>query len=154
MWVVDSEDETAVVGRFADSVGVAVLHGSLDAPFFDRLAVTLDTLAGGDGQFSAVVVRASKVPSSMPGPLREKAKNVLSKHSSRLTGFGYVLGGSGLKAKMVRGAMNAVLSTVSFPAKTFADAPSAVRWLVGLSGQSAEVRASEAALLRTIEELS
>ena len=153
MWVVDSEDERAVVGRFGDSVGVAVLHGQLDAPFFDRLGDTLASLDASGERFSALVVRASKVPGSMPGPLRDKAKSVLTRHAAKLTGFGYVLGGSGLKAKMVRGAMNAVLTSVSFPAKTFGDAPSAVRWLVQLPGQSPAVRTQQAALLKTIEEL-
>lgn len=154
MWVVDTRDERAVVGRFLGSVGVAVLHGQLDAPFFDRLGQTLEALDDGGEPFSALVVRASEVPGSMPGPLRDKAKRILGRHGPNLRGFGYVLGGSGLKAKMVRGAMNAGLLGVSFPAKTFGDAPSAVSWLVGLPGQPAELSAQRSALLRTIEELA
>ncbi len=152
MWTVDSDDPRAVVGRFG-SVGVAVLHDALDEPFFDRLRDTLDALASEHSRYSAMVIRANEVPGSMPKSLREKATRTLSSHKANLRGFAYVLGGSGLKAKMVRGAMNAVLVTMPFDAKIFADVPSATRWLTGLAGQPPEVASHEAALRETIDRL-
>ena len=152
-WLEDARDETGVVGRYGP-VGVAVLHGSLDARFFERLGAALDALEeGGLERSSALVVRASKVPGSMPPALRDKAKTILSKHKHRLIGFAYVLGGRGLKATMVRTAMNAVLLTMPFDAKIFSDVPSATRWLAALDGQDPALRAAEADLLRTVQGL-
>ena len=74
--------------------------------------------------------------------------------SDRLLAFGYVLSAKGLKAKVLRGAMNTIMHRVSFPAKTFQDVPSAVSWMLGTSGQPSALRAQERELADTVVRLS
>lgn len=145
------QDGRTVVGRWG-TVGVAVLHRALDEAFFDALGATLDKIADdGDAAISALVVRASRVPGSMPPALREKAKRTLGKHQDRVSGFAYVLSGSGLKAKMVRAAMNAVMLAMPIEAKIFHEVAPAVRWLVTRPGQPATLAPTEAELIRAVE---
>ena len=81
---------------------------------------------------------------------RDRARALLGGHESGLRGFAYVLGGRGLRAKLVRGAMNAVLMSVSFDARTFSSNEDAVRWLLARPDQSPALRNCERALLDAI----
>ena len=153
MWTVDSEDADGIVGRY-DSVCVAILRSPIDSRFLDRLGDSLAAAreAHPDG-FSAIVVRASEAPGSMSAPLREKARTILGGNEGRLRGFAYVLGGTGLRARVVRGAMNAVLLGASFPGKIFSRSDEAVRWITSLPTQPSDVRGAERDILSTLEGL-
>ncbi len=151
MWKIISQDERAVFGRHGPLV-VAVVRASIDAPFFDRLGALLDD--ADDERVSVLLVRAGSSPSGLPADLRERARSVLGGHADRIRGFAYVNAGSGLKAKLLRGAMNAVLLTASFQAKVFVDPSSALAWLIGLPGQPATLRGAEADIRDVVSTLS
>ena len=120
----------------------------------DRLGESLTAAreAHPDG-FSAIVIRASEAPGSMPAPVREKARNILGGHEGKLRGFAYVLGGKGLRARVIRGAMNAVILGASFQGKIFAEPEDAVHWITDLPTQPSEVRDAEREILSTINGL-
>lgn len=150
MWTVDSDDPRGILGRY-DSVCIAVLRAPIDAPFLDRLGETLTRAGEAHPEgVSAIVIRASKAPGAMGGPLREKARAILGGQEDRLRGFAYVLGGGGLKERVIRGAMGAVLRAAPFEGKMFSGPEEAVRWVVRLRGQPPAVGESEAQLLDTV----
>lgn len=149
MWTVLDEDPEATLARYG-SLGVAILRASLDARFFDRVDATMEALTA-EARFSMLIVRAGGAPGTMPAALRERARSGMERHVSRLLGVGYVLGTGGLKAKMIRGAMNAAMLGAPFPARTFGDVPSAVGWLLDCPGQPAALRAARAEVVGAIE---
>ena len=153
VWTVDSEDADGVLGRYG-SVCIAVLRAPIDSPLLDRLEETLAAAAETypDGVY-AIIVRAGEAPGSMPGPVRDKARAVLGGHEGRLRGFAYVLRGKGLKARVIRTAMNAVILGASFPGKIFAEHEDALRWLTRLPTQSSEARGAERELVSTVNAL-
>lgn len=153
MWTLDSEDSNGILGRYA-SVCVAVLLAPIDEKFVDRLEAAL-TAAWDEhpGGVSVIVIRASEAPSSMAAPLRDRLKGILAGKDRRLRGFAYVLGGKGLKARLIRGAMGAVLLGASFPGKMFAKPEEAIRWITSLPGQPKDVRDAERELLSTVNGL-
>ena len=151
VWTLVDEDESATLGRMG-SLGVAILRAPLDVRFFDRVGGVMEALALEDG-FSMLIVRAGAVPGQMPGPARERAMALMREHADGLRAFGYVLGGGGLKARMLRGAMNAVLLGASFPAKTFTEVRPAVEWVLAQPGQPVALRAEGGAIARQIESL-
>ena len=151
MWTLIREDERAAFARW-DTLLVAVLRAPLDALFFDGLDDVLRDMAqSGEGTVSVLLVRAGASPGKMSGEARERAKDLLG-HVDRLRALTYVNAGSGLKAKLLRGAMNAALTRASFPAKVFTDVEGALGWLSGLPGQDAAVRDGGDELRRTVNE--
>ncbi len=153
MWTVDSEDADGVLGRYG-SVCIAVLRAPIDSRLLDRLEETLAAAAKThpDGVY-ALVIRAGAAPGSMPAPVREKTRAVLGGHEGRLKGFAYVLSGKGLKARVIRTAMNAVILGASFPGKIFAEPEDALRWLTRLPTLSSEARDMERELVSTVNAL-
>ena len=153
VWKVDSEDADGVLGRYG-SVCIAVLRAPIDSRLLDRLEETLAAaaVAHPDGVY-ALVIRAGDAPGSMPGPVRDKARAVLGGHEGRLKGFAYVLRGKGLKARVIRTAMNAVILGASFPGKIFAEPEDALRWLTRLPTQSSDARDLERELVSTVDAL-
>lgn len=151
MWTVLSDDARAVIGKRGGLV-VAVLYAPLDVPFFD----TLDAhLAAADlpPRFALLLVRAGASPGKMSPEARERTQALLRREGARLAGFAYVNGGSGLKAGLLRGAMNAALVAAGFTGKVFTDTGEALAWLAGLPGapslsgaERAELRALVAGL--------
>jgi len=152
MWRPDDEDEYASFGRYG-TLGVAILRSPLDVRFFERLDRLMQSLSD-EGRFSILLVRAGETPGQMGAQLRTQAKAILKRHAPQLIGFGYVLAGRGLKAKLLRGAINTVMLGASFPAKTFTDLPASVDWLVGLPDAPAELRTGRGELLSTLQRLS
>ena len=100
-----------------------------------------------------LVARSNKNLEAVAEALRDKAKRTLTKHKERVRCFGYVLGGRGLRATMVRTAMNAVMMAMPFDAKIFDQVGPAVSWLAARPGQPAEVVASQDELRAAIEAL-
>ena len=145
MWTLLTDDARAAFGRHGSLV-VAVLRAPLDVPFFDDLdaliaEVSADVPAAG---ISVLLVRAGASPGAMSCEVRERTTRLLRQHAARLRAFAYVNGGAGLKAKLLRGAMNAALMASGFTGKVFTDVDDALHWLVGLSGQPPELRAATA----------
>ena len=152
MWTLVDEDEDAVLGTL-DSLGVAILRAPLEPRFLDRVGEVMSALSADEG-FSMLIVRAGAAPGQMSGPARERALALMRDHAAGLRALGYVLGGGGLKARMLRGAMNAVLLGASFPAKTFTDVRAAVAWTLAQPGQPSSLVAAEAEIVRRLEELT
>ena len=72
---------------------------------------------------------------------------------SRLRGFAYVNAGSGLKATLLRGAMNTALLAAGFNGKVFTSVDDALGWIAALPGQPAEVARAVPEVRRVVDEL-
>lgn len=151
MWELVDEDEAATIGRF-ETFGLAVLRAPVDVAFFERVGRVMDVLAESE-RYSMLIVRAGTLPGQLSGPARERALGLMKEHGDHLNGFGYVLSGGGLKARMLRGAMNAVLKTAKFPAKVFTDPMEGVSWMLDQRGQPASLREARAAILSEVAQL-
>jgi len=123
------EDARIALGRKGPVV-VAVLHAAIDESVFDHIDELIgDADAGGDVWL--LLVRAGESPSAMSRGARARGRAVLGAHEGRLRGVAYVNAGSGLKAKLLRGAMNAVLKAAPFDARVTTDVAAALDWLGG-----------------------
>ncbi|MFK7984675.1 MAG: hypothetical protein AB8I08_01510 [Sandaracinaceae bacterium] len=151
MWTLVDEDEAATIGHF-ETFGLAVLRAPVDVAFFDRVGGVMQVLSEHD-RFSMLIVRAGTLPGQLSGLARERAIALMKQHGDRLNGFGYVLSGGGLKARMLRGAMNAVLKTAKFPAKVFTDPGAAVSWMIDQRGQPASLRQARAEIAAEVSRL-
>ena len=150
-WVTDTADDAATVGRFGP-VAVAVLRAPIDRGILDRLDGSLSRARDeSSGSYSAIVVRAGTTPQKMAPAHRGRAREILSAHRARLLGFAYVLRGGGLKGRMIRGAMNAVLAGARIDAKTFESVDDAIRWLGSRPGQDPALRDHARGLADAIE---
>ncbi len=154
MWTLLQDDARAAFGTHGAMV-VAVLRAPLDVPFFDdldRLIAEMSSAAPASG-ISILLVRAGGSPGAMTPDVRERTGKLLREHQARLRAFAYVNAGAGLKAKLLRGAMNAALMASGFTGKVFTDVDEGLAWLVGLSGQPAELRAAAPEIRRQVRAL-
>lgn len=154
MWTVLQDDARAAFGRHGPLV-VAVLRAPLDVAFFDdldRLIADVSSAAPESG-ISILLVRAGASPGAMSGAVRERTSRLLREHAGRLRAFAYVNGGAGLKAKLLRGAMNAALMASGFTGKVFTDVDDALGWLVELSDQPPDLRTIAAEVRGAVREL-
>lgn len=154
MWTLLQDDARAAFGRHGPLV-VAVLRAPLDVAFFDDLDARLADVEEADASsVSILLVRSGASPGGMSPEVRERTKALLSSHSTRLAGFAYVNAGSGLKAKLLRGAMNAALLATGFSGKVFTDVDAALDWLTELPGQTAELQRAVPDVRRAVRDLT
>lgn len=145
-WALLHEDARLALGR-RGPVLVAVLRAAIDESVFDHI----DRLLGGDDSGDDVwllLVRAGKSPSAMSRAATARARAVLGAQEGRLRGVAYVNAGSGLKAKLLRGAMNAVLKAAPFEARVTTDVGEALEWLGGRGADVAGLAGRVEALSR------
>jgi len=143
-WSVVHDDARLAIGRRGPVI-VSVLRATIDESVFDHLDGLLGDVDGA-GDVWLLLVRAGRSPSAMSRGATARARAVLGAHEGRLRGVAYVNAGSGLKAKLLRGAMNAVLKAAPFEARVTTDVGEALRWLAGTGADVDGLDAHVAAL--------